>query len=87
MSNRPGIGCLILDDYGKQYLEHGYILNSKKKKCLIPRYYLKKLKDLYPDLWFLQEDRMNSLNDPDANDLYRRHKYRESIHKKFSRSA
>lgn len=87
MSNRPGIGFGILDEYGQQFLEHGYILNSKKKKCLIPRYYLKKLQDLYPDLWLLHEQRLAMLVDPDAKDLYRRHKYRQSIHKKFSRSA
>lgn len=87
MSNRPGIGFSILYDHGKQYLEHGYILNSNKKKCLIPRYYLKKLKDLYPDLWCFQEERLSDLTDPDAHDLYRRHKYREAIHKKFSRSS
>lgn len=88
MSNRPGIGYLFLEQYGKQFLEQGYILNSKKRKCLIPRYYRKKLADLYPELYAKYEEKfLADLELPDVKDLYRRHQYREAIHKKFSRSV
>lgn len=87
MSNRPGIGYSILDDYGEQFLQHRYILNSNKKKCLIPRYYLKKLQERYPDLYSEYEDDLATLESPSPKDLYRRHKYRDAIHKKFTRNV
>lgn len=88
MSNRPGIGYLSLEQYGKQFLEQGYVLNSKKRKCFLPRYYRKKLAELYPELYAKYEEKfLSKLDIPDFEDLFRRHKYREAIHQQFSRSA
>lgn len=55
MSNRPGIGFNYAEQYGKDVMERGYIIN-KGFKIKLPRYYGKKVKDYDEEFYKLKKE-------------------------------